>query len=172
MLFSKLAAVYKVYSRALVAGLLVLLAAACSSTENKPPEPTELESIPNSGLAPDTLWRANVGDIEKEPAGFRTAVDQGVVFAADEKGEVKALNLDKGKRLWRVDLDKPLSAGPGLADDLVLVGTHDGEVLALDRRDGSERWAIQLSGEVLAPPRGDDTVVVVRCFDGRVYGLA
>ncbi|MGB1581230.1 MAG: outer membrane protein assembly factor BamB, partial [Nevskiales bacterium] len=95
-----------------------------------------------------------------------------VVFAADEDGKVVALSADKGKRLWRVDVDKPLSAGPGLAGDMVLVGTHDGEVLALDRRDGSQRWAIQLSGEVLAPPGGDGNIVVVRCFDGRIYGLA
>ncbi|MGB1581074.1 MAG: hypothetical protein ACPHER_06175, partial [Nevskiales bacterium] len=60
--------------RGLLAGSVGLLLAACSSTDNKPPEPTELEAISNSGLAPDTVWRSNVGDIEKEPAGFRTAL--------------------------------------------------------------------------------------------------
>ena len=156
----------------LLGGLLLPLLAACTSADNKPPEPTELQSLPQSGLKGDVAWRARTGGVEKEAAGFRIAIDGGVVYTASDKGRISAYSAETGKREWVKDLDKPLSSGPGLADDLIMVGTNDGEVLALDRRDGSERWTARLSGEVLAPPRGDSNVIVARCFDGRIYGLA
>lgn len=157
--------------RLLMLSALALGVAACSSTADKPPEPTELQAIADAGVKARKVWSAGVGGFEAEPGGFRVAVDAGVAYAASEEGEVSAFSTDRGKRLWRQKLDKPLSAGPGLADQLVLLGSGDGEVVALDRRDGSTRWVTQLSGEVLAPPRGDGSVVIVRCFDGRVYGL-
>lgn len=157
--------------RALIAAGSLALLAACSGSSEKPPEPTELQKISASGIRGEVVWRRNTGGFEAEPGGFRVVVDETVVFTASEEGEVSAFSADKGKRLWKRDLDQSLSAGPGLAAELILVGTHDGQVLALDRRDGSERWNTQLSGEVLAPPRGDSNVVIVRCFDGRIYGL-
>lgn len=155
----------------LMPAALALGVGACSSTGDKPPEPSKLESLPTSGFKARTVWRESTGGFEAEPSGFRVAVDAGVAYTASEEGVVSAYAADSGKRLWRQQLEKPLASGPGLAGQLVLVGSHDGEVLALDQRDGSLRWTTQLSGEVLAPPRGDSTVVIVRCFDGRVYGL-
>ena len=162
---SRLIAVAAMLSMALGLG-------ACASSADKPPEPTALQNVPNSGMQAKVAWRSGTGGFESEPGGFRVVVDNGVVYTASEKGKVSAYAADTGKRLWEADTDKRLSGGPGLAGLLVLVGTGDGEVIALDRRDGSERWVTRLSGEVLAPPRGTDSIVIVRCFDGRVYGLA
>ena len=153
--------------------LVVSLAlSACANSTDKPPEPAELQSLPANSSQAKVVWRSSTGEFESEPAGFRVAAAQGVVFTASEEGEVAAHAANDGKRLWRSKLDRDLSSGPGLAPQLVLVGTHDGEVIALDSRDGSERWSTQLSGEVLAPPRGTESVIIVRCFDGRVYGLS
>lgn len=157
--------------RLIATGLLAGWLGACSSTAEKPPEPTELQSLPDAGLAIKQAWSSSSGGFETEPGGFRVAVDGLVAYTASEDGAVTAYAADSGKQLWRQKLGKPLASGPGLAEDLVLVGTSDGELLALDRRDGSTRWTTRLSGEVLAPARGSGNVVVVRCFDGRIYGL-
>lgn len=155
--------------------LVLLLAAglgACASSSDKPPEPMELQALPANGSQLQVAWRNSSGGFEKEPGGFRIAAAGGVLFTASEDGDVNAYAASNGERVWNSDLDRDLSAGPGLAPQLILLGTNDGEVIALDARDGSERWSTQLSGEVLAPPRGNDSVIIVRCFDGRIYGLS
>ena len=100
------------------------------------------------------------------PAGL-----DGRVYVAGREGDVSALDADSGARLWRVETGTTVSAGTGLGEGLVLVGTIDGEVLALAAGDGSERWRVRASSEVLAPPVAADGVVVVRTLDGSLTGL-
>lgn len=155
-------------------GLLtaVLLLSACASTGEKPPEPTELVRIEAPVAKVDVVWRANAGDgFENEAGGFRIAVQGNKLFTADEDGRVRSFSLENGKRLWSQNLGQPVASGPGVVDDLVVVGTREGEVIALHTGDGSQRWKTRASGEVLAPAVGSDGVVVIRSFDGFVYGL-
>lgn len=151
---------------------VALLLAACASTGEKPPEPTELVRIDTPVAKARKAWSSDAGaGFKAEPAGFRAAMGDAVVYTADEKGRVRAFSVDEGKRLWQQNLDIAIASGPALVDDLVIVGTREAEVFGLDARDGSQRWKARVSGEVLAPASGTDGVVVIRSFDGFVYGL-
>lgn len=93
------------------------------------------------------------------------------VCAASIDGRVACFSA-QGSRLWRRNLDEQLSAGAGIAGDLVLVASSDGIVVALAVADGSERWRVDMAGEVLAPPAGNDEFVVVQTADGRLAALS
>ncbi len=152
--------------------VFAVMLAACASTGEKPPEPTELVDLETTVAKAKVSWSRGTGaGFAAEPAGFQVAIGSDAVYTADEKGEVRAFSLDEGKRLWRQDLDLRIASGPALVDDLIIVGTREAQVIALDARDGSQRWQARVSGEVLAPAAGGQGVVVVRSFDGFVYGL-
>lgn len=95
----------------------------------------------------------------------------GRIYVADATGKVTALDATTGRALWSVDLDVPISGGPGAGAGLLAVGTLDAEVIALSLADGSLKWRAPVSSEVLARPAIGERRVVVRTIDGKVQGL-
>lgn len=102
---------------------------------------------------------------------LRPAINNNRIYIADQGGSVRALNVETGERIWKINTKAVLSGGLGSDKDLLLAGTYDGEVLAMDLDDGHLAWRAQLSSEILAPPVSANGVVVVRTIDGRLYGL-
>jgi outer membrane protein assembly factor BamB len=82
-----------------------------------------------------------------------------------------AMDATTGNKLWEIKTKLPFTGGPGISDNLLLMGTQDGEVFAFDATTGTQRWSATVTSEVLAAPAAVDGVVVVRCIDGRVFGL-
>ena len=152
--------------------LILPLFAGCSmfgAKDNADP-PAELVEF-ESALKIETLWETSVGGMDGQTLGIRPAVQGGRLFVADPEGLVEAIDRENGKRLWRTDLDVPISGGPGLAGGLVLVGTAKAELIALDTETGEQRWRRRVSSEVLSAPTGESGVVVVRTIDDRVSGM-
>lgn len=152
----------------------LLPAAGCSSwllgSDNRPP-PAELAKIDNP-IPIARLWKARVGSgTDGAFVKLIPAVADGQVYAASFDGTVTALGADDGAVRWEVEIDLPISAGVGLSDDLVLVGTPEGQVIALRRENGKQVWAAQMPSEVLAAPRAAEGMVVVRTVDGNLVGL-
>lgn len=115
-----------------------------------------------------TVWKKSIG--KRSPIGFTPLVRDGVVYSASANGQVVAAQLPAGQEVWRVTLKEPLSAGVGLGDAGIFVGTRKGEVVALDLT-GKERWRSAVSSEILVAPQASEGVVVVRTVDGRTVGL-
>lgn len=114
-------------------------------------------------------WDAQVG-----AAGaytFSPDTDGEAVYAAGREGKLVKLDLASGRELWRIDAGQPLSAGVGVGDGLVLVGTAKGNLLAFRSADGAPAWTAKLSAEVLTPPVAGNGVVAARSNDGKVYLL-
>jgi outer membrane protein assembly factor BamB len=152
--------------------LMLPLLSGCSmfgAKDNADP-PAELVDFEPS-LKIETLWETSVGGMQGQYLGIRPVARYGRLFVADPEGEVMAFDRENGERLWRVDLEVPISGGPGLAGDLVLVGTAEAELIALDAETGEQRWRRRVSSEVLSTPAGESGVVVVRTIDDRVRGL-
>ena len=64
--------------------------------------PAVLTKFPNT-LPVRKLWGDNVGGGKKQVKlrlGLGPALDAGVVYAASDKGEVLAANLETGKPVW------------------------------------------------------------------------
>ncbi len=152
-----------------LAPLLVLLAAGCGSTPTEPPaELTEFEPE----LKVTTLWSVQVGEgAGKRDLRLRPALDGERIYINDHRGGVVALQAESGKQLWRVDLQLPLSSGPGIGEGMLLLGSAEGELLALASDDGRVLWRAQLSSEILAPPAAGSGVVVAHTGDGKLFGL-
>jgi outer membrane protein assembly factor BamB len=66
----------------------------------------------------------------------------------------------------------PLSAGPGAAEGLIIVGSSKGDVIALSEQDGAQRWRVRINSEILSAPAIGNGLVIVRAVDGRLHGLS
>jgi outer membrane protein assembly factor BamB len=150
----------------------LLIAAGCSKDKDVEP-PAVLVDFP-AKLPVKELWGDKVGGGKKQVLlrlGLGPAVDNGVVFAASHKGELVAVALESGKRVWLNELKLPLSAGPGAGAGMVVVGTSKGGVLAFDGATGKELWRTRVNSELLSAPAIGEKVVVLRAVDGRLLGL-
>ncbi len=152
--------------------VLLLLAAGCSKDKDVEP-PAVLVDFP-AKLPVHEIWNQSVGGGKKQMRlrlGLGPTVDDGVVFAASHSGELVAVSLDTGKRLWSKNLKLPLSAGPAAERGLLVVGTSKGGVVAMDPATGRELWRVHVNAELLSAPAIGESVVVVRSVDGRLRGL-
>ena len=134
-------------------------------------EPSPLLDLKNE-VQPKTVWSRDVGaGTDEQRLNLQPRVVGDTVYVADAEGLVQALSTDNGSRRWSVDLELPVSGGPGVGEGLVLVGTSDAELIALDRSTGEERWRTRVSSEVLSVPAAGNGVVVVHTGDGKLFGL-
>jgi len=118
------------------------------------------------------VWSAKIsGEEPKLRLGLTVGVDGDQVFVANHKGEIEALNLQNGKRIWRRALKAPLSAGPAAAQGMLLAGTSKGEIIALNEKDGSPLWRVRINSEILSAPGISGDLVVVRAVDGKLHAL-
>jgi outer membrane protein assembly factor BamB len=159
------------------ASILIVLAltlSGCSTISgwfglNEPlQKPAELVDF-KPGIELIKTWQADVG--AGAPYAFSPDTDGEAIYAAGREGRVVKLDLATGRELWRIDTAQPLSAGVGVGDSLVVVGTAKGQLLAFKTADGAPAWSTKLSAEILTPPVAANGVVVARSNDGKVYLL-
>ena len=164
--------------RLLTTSVLLLLISGCStfqewfgSEEEDTTAPVELERI-DTKVKLKKQWSSKIGDGQGD--GFYkitpTLVD-GVLYVASSDGEVAAISAADGDRLWRVELERPLSGGVGYHDRSLYLGGADGSVLQLSADDGVVEWEAAVSGEVLAAPAVSDDCVIVQTYDGKLLGF-
>jgi outer membrane protein assembly factor BamB len=150
----------------------LLIAAGCSKDKDVEP-PAKLVNFP-AKLPVKRLWDDGVGGGKKQiklRLGLGPAIDNGVVFAANHKGEVLAVSLETGRDVWVKKLKVPISAGPAAGFGIVVAGTSKGAVIALDGATGRQLWRAQINSELLSSPAISEKVVVMRSVDGRLNGL-
>jgi len=162
--------------KALLAMILVVGLAGCSTVSGwfgdsgaaAGRKPAELGEI-KPAVTMVRMWDASVG------AGnayvFSPATDGQAIYAASAEGRIVRLDPATGREIWRVDAGRTLSAGVGVGEGLVLVGTPKGELLAFRTENGQPAWTAKLTGEVLTEPVVASGVVAVRANDGKVWLL-
>ncbi|MBX3470796.1 MAG: PQQ-binding-like beta-propeller repeat protein [Planctomycetes bacterium] len=96
------------------------------------------------------------------------ATPQGWLVATDA-GELCLLGRQQAQPVWRRRLPAPLSAGPTLAENLVLAPAGQ-RLLALDSGTGAPRWERDL-GAVLGAPVARQGRVFVAGADGALHAL-
>jgi outer membrane protein assembly factor BamB len=134
-------------------------------------EPAELRDIAQS-VPIERVWSVDTGDgVNRSQPRIRPVLEDGQVWVADHEGRITAVNADSGRIAREIDIELPISAGPAVTSDLIMVGTFDGELVVIDRDSGRIRWRAQLSSEILSRPVLHDGIIIVRCIDGRVFGL-
>jgi outer membrane protein assembly factor BamB len=152
----------------LLGAISMLSACSDSKKEDKPAELIDIEPT----LKVEREWSYGFGgDSDRLRLALNANVIENVVYAAGFDGDVVALAVDTGKRIWRTKTELELTAGPGVGEGLLVVGSNDGMIVALDTATGEERWRKQMSSEVLATPVIANDLVVIRTVDGRVVAL-
>ena len=151
----------------------LLLAAGCSKDKDVEPPATLVKNF-KSTLPVKELWSEGVGGGKKQiklRLGLGPAIDNGLVFAASDKGEMVAVTLETGHHVWVKKLKMPISAGPAAGFGIVVAGSSKGAVVALDGATGRQLWRSQINSELLSAPAISEKVVVIRSVDGRLHGL-
>jgi outer membrane protein assembly factor BamB len=151
--------------------LMVLGLSSCSYFKEKVEEPQELTRL-SSNIVLKERWEQSVGKgLGELYQVVKPAISIDTVFANDVFGRIYAFDRQTGKRKWRNNLKVDMSAGVGLGETLVLVGSLDGDVIALNQLDGKEVWRTNIASEILAPPQTNENIVVVQTNEGKLYGL-
>ncbi|MDX2427378.1 MAG: outer membrane protein assembly factor BamB [Xanthomonadales bacterium] len=139
--------------------------------DDDPDAPAELVEFETT-LKVGKVWSTDIGKgLDKAGRQIRPAYSSGALYAADYKGLLVALDSDSGRKRWEIKTELPFTGGPGVSNNLLLMGTENGEVFAFDATTGTQLWSATVTSEVLAAPAESDGIVVVRCIDGRVFGL-
>lgn len=155
---------------------VLLLLNGCSwikswGDDDDPNEPAELVEFEPS-LKVGKAWSVGIGKgLDKAGRQLRPAYSSGSLYAADYKGLLVAIDADSGRKLWEIKTNLPFTGGPGISDNLLLMGTENGEVFAFDASTGTQLWSANVTSEILAAPSVADGTVIVRCIDGRIFGL-
>ncbi|MCO6412328.1 MAG: outer membrane protein assembly factor BamB [Thiogranum sp.] len=156
---------------AVIASLVLLAGCSWFGDKDNAEPPAKLESFDRQ-LELRDVWRRDTGSGTKEQfVTLVPAVDGERVFAADRNGAVYAFTLETGKEIWHQKTRAAISAGPGVGEGLVLLGTSDAGIIALDADSGEMRWHASVSSEVLAVPQVSNGVVVAQTADGQLTGL-
>jgi outer membrane protein assembly factor BamB len=155
---------------ALAAALILV---GCSKDKDVEP-PAALVVFPQK-LPVKELWSDKVGGGKKQVKlrlGLSPAVDNNLVFAGSDQGELVALNLDTGRQVWIKKYKRmQVSAGPAAALGMVVFGTTKGFVIALEGSSGKELWRTRVNSELLSAPAISEKVVVMRAVDGHLHGF-
>nr|WP_292983727.1 outer membrane protein assembly factor BamB [Nitrosomonas sp.] len=130
-------------------------------------EKEELDALKAADRIP-LKWKDKAG--ENEIASFYTAYDNGAVYVAGEAGKLTKYNAATGKQEWQVKSKNKFSAGVGIGEGLILIGTFKGEVLAYNE-SGHMLWQASVTSEILSPPQVQNNIVAVRTVDGRIFAL-
>lgn len=134
--------------------------------------PTELVSIPNE-VNLNRQWSVNIGNGQGDNyTEITPAIDNGVIYAASENGNVAAIDLSSGDVIWRTRIEGVVTGGVGAGRGLVMLATESAEVIVLDQADGELRWRHGVSSEVLSAPQTNGDVVVAQSVDDKLVALS
>ena len=157
--------------------LALVLLSGCStlkfweSDEADELAPAELVDVDDM-VRVDRVWSRGVGAGQEElDSALRPVLEGSVIYAADPKGRVWAIDARSGDEIWEQDLDRSLSGGVGAGGGVVLVADLEGRIISLDAGTGSQNWRKKIDHEVLSAPVSNGDVVVVQTLDGFLIGL-
>ncbi|MGP1956665.1 MAG: outer membrane protein assembly factor BamB [Arsenophonus sp. NC-PE1-MAG3] len=168
--------------RTLLVGLSVVTLLMACSTEKDSIIISHLPEVKNKFI-PSIIWHRSIGDGSGEfYSKLSPAYDNFVIYAADRKGTVKAINIDSGDMLWSIDLSQQvgfftgnlpalLSSGLTVSENKLFLGTENGKVIALNKINGKIEWETDVSGEALSQPVVSDGLVLIHTSNGVLQAL-
>jgi outer membrane protein assembly factor BamB len=155
---------------------------ACTTIEHRSdrvpltPLPEVLQSAPQLR---SPLWQQSLGSryrCKQQGLGLSLALGDDKIFVADCEGHVWSLDAENGQVLWKQNLKTPITAGPSVSENLVVVTTKHPAMVALNRDTGALVWEKPEHNEILTPVSFaggnvfshalDDTVMARRIKDG------
>ncbi len=168
----------------LLPGLLSVTLLSGCSLFNSEEDVVKMSPLPvvENQFTPTTAWSTSVGNgIGDFYSNLHPAFADGVVYAADRHGVVKAVSIEDGHEIWSVNLAEKdgwfstraalLSGGVTVSGGHVYVGTEKAQVYALNTSDGSKAWQAKVAGEALSRPVVSDGLVLIHTSNGQLQAL-
>lgn len=98
-------------------------------------------------------------------------VNQGVVYAVDQTGDVYAVKASNGDRLWSLQTHKHLTSGVSGGDGKLFVGTQKGNVVGVSIKGRKILWDTHLNSEVMAISKPAQGEVVAHTNAGKLVAI-
>jgi outer membrane protein assembly factor BamB len=125
-------------------------------------------------------WRVDIGegsDSERQILAQPIIIGKRL-YAMDVEAQVRALDVDTGKVLWRVELapddddDGILGGGLAFSDGKIYVTTGFAQVIALEATTGKVLWRRNVSGPMRAGPTVSDGRLFTVTVANELYALS
>jgi len=160
-----------------LASWAMLAALVCPCTAEAAEWPTFQADASRRGRAADQMVRvplqgawtvaapAGGWDFATPAAGFTA------VYAGGSNGEIAALDVRTGARLWSYANAGPVHLAPALSSGTLVFGSGEGRVVALDADTGAERWSFAVGSDLYSSPAVYGGAVYFAANDGDAYAL-
>jgi len=124
-------------------------------------------------------WNTDIGSsaASNRPLLSGPVVVDDRIFTMDSKFGVSAFEVDKGKRLWQIDLDpvkrdsEAFGGGLAFARGKLYVSTGFGQLTALNPEDGTVLWQHDLPGPIRAAPLVMDGMIFAVTVDNQLFAV-
>ncbi len=108
--------------------------------------------------------------------GGGLAISGNILFVTGGYGELLALDLKEGKRIWKAVLSSPSRAAPTVLGDSVYVLTVDNRLSSFSVADGKLRWEYEGLSEAAgivgaASPAANNDIIVAPLSSGELMAL-
>tara|TARA_Y100000817_G_scaffold314909_1_gene315969 strand:- start:3829 stop:4992 length:1164 start_codon:yes stop_codon:yes gene_type:complete len=151
---------------------VLALSGGCATNSEVREQPAELQTFEEK-IEVRRIWSARLGgSSERLRLGLSPATDGARIYAGSYEGQAAAFDAETGRRIWNVQTNLPLSAGPTYGNGALAFGTTDGDLIVLDSETGEERWRRAVGAEVLAAPAIANDILALRSVDGRLRGYS
>ena len=152
--------------------MVLALSGGCATNSEVGEQPAELQTFEEK-IEVRRIWSARLGgSSERLRLGLSPATDGARIYAGSYEGQAAAFDAETGRRIWNVQTNLPLSAGPTYGNGALAFGTTDGDLIVLDSETGEERWRRAVGAEVLAAPAIANDILALRSVDGRLRGYS
>ena len=156
--------------------LTSVLVMACSSQDTKKDQENavvETGPVALTGFTESVdvgiVWRRSLGKGSgTKNIRLRPQVSGSNVYMADYNGQLWALELSTGDKVWSQKFEQNISSGVVVVDSNLYIATQDGMLHSIDKTNGEVQWSQPLSSESIAPVVADKTQVFIRTIDGRL----
>ncbi|HSX19767.1 MAG TPA: outer membrane protein assembly factor BamB [Gammaproteobacteria bacterium] len=126
-----------------------------------------------SPLQIDLKWRVDTGNgTNDKDIKLSLAQDHNTLYAVDACGKVMAIKEQTGEEAWTANLKAPVTAGPAVAENRLVVGTSNGKVITVDASNGKVLWTSITTSEILATPTIASDAVYVHTMDGGLSAMS
>ncbi len=134
---------------------------------------------PPIGPPPMALrWKYLVDDNDRTSVEAAPAIANGVVYVADTKGTLHAIDIKTGKATWTYKSGDSFETAPLVADGRVFVGDMNGVMHAVSAADGKKIWVYDSESAIHASANADGgniyfgndgaKIVCLNAVDGKV----
>ncbi len=128
-----------------------------------------------SAVNTQELWKEQTGNAIY--GGVQA--DGSLLYAGDEGGVLRALEMASGKEEWRIKVGAPIASNVAVDDHRVYFHSRDGVVHARNKQDGKALWTFKTEGErqwdtwdhYVSTPAVDDRQIYFGSGDYHVYAL-